>query len=302
MKHSPLFLLALLLCSCGPRQKNRESVSAELPVVCTVNYPLYYFAERIGGDLIQLEFPAPANVDPAYWVPDDDALSIYQNADLILANGADYAKWMHNGSLPSSRIFNTSSMVADNYIEVAQGASHSHGPEGDHVHMGFAFTTWLDFEIAISQAGAVKLALVNILPDKRDSFEENYRLLESELLDLHKTLLALARETEGEFFMGSHPVYQYLSKAYGLNIHSLHFEPGEMPSEDQWKEFDQLLKQYPSRMMLWEDEPLPEVKEILAEKGIQSLVFNPCGNQPAEGDFMEKMKRNITRLQSATGS
>ena len=302
MKNSPLFLLAFLLFSCGPRQGNQASGDKGRPVVCTVNYPLYYFAERMGGDLIQLEFPAPANVDPAYWVPDDEALSTYQNADLILANGAGYAKWMHNVSLPSSRIFNTSSMVADSYIEVAQGASHSHGPEGDHVHMGFAFTTWLDFEIALSQAGAVKVALVNTLPGKRDVFEENYRLLESELLDLHKTLSALARETEGQYFMGSHPVYQYLSKAYGLNIHSVHFEPGELPSEDQWLEFDQVLADHSSRIMLWEDEPLPEIKEILAEKGIQTLVFNPCGNRPAEGDFMEQMKKNVHRLQNATGS
>jgi zinc transport system substrate-binding protein len=302
MKYSTLFLLAFLLFSCGPQQGNQESGDSGLPVVCTVNYPLYYFAQRIGGDLIQPEFPAPENVDPAYWVPDDDALSSYQAADLILANGADYAKWMHNVSLPSSRIFNTSSMVAHRYIEVAQGASHSHGPEGEHVHMGFAFTTWLDLEIAISQAGAVKVALLNTLPDKRDVFEENYVMLEGELMELHKTLSALAKEAEGTYFMGSHPVYQYLSTAYGLKIHSVHFEPGELPTEDQWLEFDHLLSQYPSRIMLWEEEPLAEVKDILLGKGIQAIVFNPCGNRPVEGDFMDVMQGNINRLQSATGS
>jgi zinc transport system substrate-binding protein len=102
--------------------------------------------------------------------------------------------------------------------------------------------------------------------------------------------------------MGSHPVYQYLSTAYGLKIHSVHFEPGELPTEDQWLEFDHLQEHHAARIMLWEEEPLPEVKEILLDKGVHVVVFNPCGNRPAEGDFMEVMRRNITRLQIATGS
>ena len=37
--------------------------------IYTVNYPLAYFAERIGGDLAQVTFPAPPDVDPAFWMP-----------------------------------------------------------------------------------------------------------------------------------------------------------------------------------------------------------------------------------------
>jgi zinc transport system substrate-binding protein len=262
-----------------------------------VNYPLFYFAQRIGGDLINVEFPAPSDVDPAYWVPDDAALGIYQRSDLILANGADYAKWMHNVSLPSSRILSTSSNVADRYIELTQGASHSHGPEGEHVHAGFAFTTWLDFQIAMAQAEAVKGALTSILPDMQEQFEANYQALESELLELHAGMQKVSMQTGGKHLIGSHPVYQYLSEAYTLDIQSVHFEPGELPTEDQWKEFDELLTDHPSRLMLWEDEPLPEIKAVLMEKGIRAMVFNPCGNRPAAGDFMEVMKTNIQTLQ-----
>ena len=77
------------------------------PVVAPVNYPLFYFTMRIGGDLVQLEYPLPADVDPTYWIPDDGTLTEYQFADIILANGADYAIWMKNVSLPACRIVNT---------------------------------------------------------------------------------------------------------------------------------------------------------------------------------------------------
>jgi zinc transport system substrate-binding protein len=48
--------------------------------------------------------------------------------------------------------------------------------------------------------------------------------------------------------------------------------------------------------MIWEDEPLPESVERLKELGIQSVVFSPYGNRPAQGDFMTVMKSNIENL------
>ena len=70
--------------------------------VYTVNYPLAYFAERIGGDQVEVVFTAPPDVDPAYWVPDQKTITAYQQADLILLNGANYAKWISKVSLPRS--------------------------------------------------------------------------------------------------------------------------------------------------------------------------------------------------------
>ena len=67
--------LSAVLVGCGER---RQADSAESAVsdddgklsVYVVNYPLQYFAERIGGDRVQVTLPAPADVDPAYWSPD----------------------------------------------------------------------------------------------------------------------------------------------------------------------------------------------------------------------------------------
>lgn len=294
MKNILLFMLGLLLISCGPRKEEGAQEKPVLPLVSTVNYPLFYFAERIGGELIQVAFPAPSDADPAYWTPDDDALSIYQSSQLILANGADYAKWMHQVSLPSSRIIHTSAKAKDKYVEVTEGASHSHGPGGEHVHTGYAFTTWLDFELAIVQAEAIRDALLSLLPEQQEKIQNNFKELEKDLLGLHFYMKEWSEKFGDQSILGSHPVYQYLSTAYGLHIHSVHFEPGEMPSDAQWKELEKLSGgHHAAHFMLWEDEPLPEVREILLEKGIEVLVFNPCGNRPGSGDFMEVMRQNV---------
>jgi len=61
--------------------------------VYAVNYPLAYFAERIGGSSVNVVLPVPADIDPAFWEPDASVIAEFQQADLILLNGAGYANW-----------------------------------------------------------------------------------------------------------------------------------------------------------------------------------------------------------------
>src|SRR3990172_4697574 len=97
-----LIFLAFLL-SLGNTSIASAAQKPSKPVIYTVNYPLEYFAGRIAGDLVQIVFPAPANVDPAFWVPDEATLVKYQQADLILLNGANYAHWLTTVSLPDRK-------------------------------------------------------------------------------------------------------------------------------------------------------------------------------------------------------
>ena len=51
--------------------------------------------------------------------------------------------------------------------------------------------------------------------------------------------------------------------------------------------------------MLWEEEPLPETRDKLAQHGIQVVVFRPMGNRPVVGDFASGMAANIGRFRQA---
>lgn len=296
MRHSIHLFILFFVFSCNSDQKSQKKI-ADKPIVVSVNYPLHYFAKRIGGEFIEHKYPIPTNIDPAWWIPDDDALAIYQSADIILANGAGYAQWMNHVSLPASRVINTSLSMKERYIPLKDISTHSHGPEGEHEHTGYAFTTWLDFEMAAEQAEAIKKNIVGLFPDKKDTVEENFISLKNELLALHEYMKDIASLIGDQPFIGSHPVYQYIAQAYSINIQSVHFEPDELPTKEQWKEFDHLLAHHSAKIMLWEGEPLTEIKKILKEKGIHIVVFNPCGNKPESGDFIEIMNRNINALQ-----
>lgn len=269
------------------------------PTVYTVNYPLQYFAERIGGAQVRVVFPAPADVDPAFWAPDVETIAAFQAADLILLNGATYAKWLKTASLPKARSIDTSRRFAAAYIAVAETGTHSHGPEGEHSHGGTAFTTWLDLRQAVQQAQAVKEGLGRLLPDHREAFEARYAELEGDLLALNDQLQAIAGLAPGRPLLASHPVYQYLARRYGLNLESVLWEPDAMPDDGQWRDLQSMLEGHAADWMLWEGDPLPASVERLAALGVRSLVFDPCGNRPEAGDFLSVMRENAAQLRMA---
>ncbi|UCH49566.1 MAG: zinc ABC transporter substrate-binding protein [Betaproteobacteria bacterium] len=270
-------------------------------VVFAVNYPLAYFAQRIGGDDVQVQFPVPAGVDPAFWMPDVAQVIAYQQADLILLNGARYAKWVDKVSLPQLKLVNTSVFFEEQYIRGDAGATHSHGPAGEHSHGGVTFTTWLDFSLAAQQAQAITEALARVRPEMAADFERRFAILRSELLELDSEMQSIGQRTAGKPLLASHPVYQYLRARYGLNLRSVMWEPDVVPDQASWVALQQLTNEHPARWMLWESEPLSDTQQRLTTLGISSLVFSPCANVPDEGDFLSVMRANLEALSSIFG-
>jgi len=274
-------------------------VAAERLIVYTVNYPLQYFAQRIAGDHAEVLFPASPDVDPAFWQPDAETIGDFQRADVILLNGAGYAKWVSKVSLPRRKLVDTSAGFREHYIETEGGPTHSHGREGAHSHAGTAFTTWLDFTQAVEQARAVRDALSRLMPDQADTFTANFRALERDLLDLDARLEAIVARDPAQPLFASHPVYQYLARRYSLNLKSVMWEPDAMPPESEWQGLAELREAHPAAWMLWEGVPSAENRERLRQHGVQSVVFDPCANRPAAGDFLRVMSDNVANMAGA---
>ncbi len=275
------------------------ATAADKLTVYSVNYPLTYFAERIGGEHVEAVFPVPHDVDPAFWEPAAKDIATFQQADVILLNGAGYARWLKRASLPRRKLVNTSAAFKKDYISVTGTATHQHGPGGDHSHAGTAFTTWLDFSQAIQQAKAIQLALEKRRPEYADVFRRNYAVLETELDNLDKKIMELMTRDPDKLFVASHPVYQYFARRYQLNLKSVMWEPDVVPEKYQWSELRQLLRHHPAKWMIWEGMPDEQSVTGLKESGINSLVFSPCANVPNEGDFMSVMTENMLQLEKA---
>jgi zinc transport system substrate-binding protein len=83
----------------------------------------------IAGDHAEVVFPATPDTDPAFRRPDSKSISDFQQADLILLNGAGYAIWISRVSLPWRKMVDTSAGFREGYISTEGGMTHSHGRE-----------------------------------------------------------------------------------------------------------------------------------------------------------------------------
>jgi len=294
-------VLVFVLSACNEKkEKETTVVSEKIEVVSiyTVNYPLQYFAERIGGEFVEVHFPAPADVDPAYWNPTAEVVNEYQKADIILLNGADYAKWIHKVSLPTSKMVNTSKNIEDKLIKVEGQATHTHGPEGAHTHDDIAFTTWLNPSLAIAQAEEVLRTLIDKMPTQTNTFKKQFVALKKDLLAIDAEIKEIVSKKPEAFVVFSHPVYQYFQNRYNIKGTSVHWEPNEVPTKAMWHNFEHQVKGEKITGMIWEGMPLIETTEKLQKNNVESVAFNPCGNTPEIGDYLSVMKLNIENLSS----
>ena len=148
----PTLVAGMLLLSVSVSQ------AQDYPRIVAVNYPLQYFAERLVGEAAEVEFPVAQGVDPSFWRPSIADISEIQSADLILLNGAGFATWVDQVTLPRSKTVNTSAAIEEQFI-VTESITHSHGDGGEHSHEGLATYIWLDPTLAVAQAEAIAAAL-----------------------------------------------------------------------------------------------------------------------------------------------
>ena len=94
------FAAAALLGGCNGEDKPDSPDRRAKIVVYTTFYPMTYFAQRIGGEHVEVVCPLPQDADPISWMPGANTIQAYQKADLIVINGAQFEKWLDKVSLP----------------------------------------------------------------------------------------------------------------------------------------------------------------------------------------------------------
>lgn len=291
-----LLVVVIVLGGCSEKREEVNETGTKTPMVCVSNHPLKYFVERIASSDVEVHFPVPAEDDPAYWKPNSEDILALQKADLIILNGATHEPWLENVSLSQLKLVDTSADFRDRLIPSKEVTTHSHGMEGEHEHTGTAFTTWLNLKLAISQAGKAKDALVARWPQNKERFEARFTDLSQDLSTLDAEIKGIVAGNPNLAVLFSHPVYQYFEAGYGINGRSVHWEPGEMPDDAMLTNLTGLLKRHPAKWMIWEGHPNPEIVNKLKDLGLESAVFEPCGNTPDKGDFLSIMQQNIKEL------
>lgn len=305
------FMLAVAICLTGCKnQKNSERFEAEqveqTKRIVTESYALQYFAKRIAGESYEVEFPAENAGSPKDWSPKVADVAAIQKADLIVINGpgAEYGKWLTRVTLPASKICNTcEGFELKEYIQVNDyQIVHSHGPEGEHSHPYFVAFPWLDPNIAVKQAEAVRDVLVKTYPQDKDKFESNFEELRD---DLEKCASQVKKLDKNVQVVTVNPNSKYLMRFLGVNdSHLLWFSTDEFPDpKSAGSQLKLILEKSNAEFIVCSPDMITELTEIVAslnhDTEIQILSIELLDRPPSNGDFISGLKSNIKLLVNA---
>lgn len=300
MRTSTIAAAVCLAAACSDPAPRSTRPTREKPLVCTTIYPVHYLAQRVAGDLVELDCVIPAGADPLHWRPSDAAVQRMQEADLLLLNGADAEKWVFSLSLPESRTLRTANAFKKSFL-VQEGVTHSHGSGDAHTHHGVDPHTWLDPTQAIQQAEEIRDRLAGLLPRHAEALTANCRAVAQELEALRTRLAALPVRPDGEVLVAAQAAYDYLGRRFGWSLRSLDLDAQLTPAAEDVEGVRIELDGAPAKLALWPSEPDAAWPQALQELGIRSVVFDPCMAVPAPGqpDYMQAMRANVERLEAA---
>ncbi|MEQ8770463.1 MAG: metal ABC transporter substrate-binding protein [Phycisphaerales bacterium] len=280
-----LALLAALLSACErSAPQTRAPIEIE-DVVRTTTAPVDWMTRRIAGNLVPVELLCPPGEDPATWRPEPDIVAQYQQARLVIANGAEFETWVIVAPLPRSRVVRTADAITDELL-VIPGETHSHGPEGTHTHDLVNGFTWLDPIHAIAQSGAIAQAMQRAFPEHAPAFTANHAELASELRALHERLQRI--DLSEVTVVAPERPYGYLARRYAWTT----------AGPDEFLEESPIDASAPA-VLLYPEAPGEETKATLRDTHrTRAVVWHP-GAAASDRPYDVVLADNIERLERA---
>ena len=296
-----------LLLSCSNEEVEPVTQQSSTLYIRSTSFPVHYLVESMskGHQNLDLSCILPVGEDAPSWNPNAEEVIQLQEANLIISNGANFEPFLQKISVEQQKIIDTSKGIQLIHIE---GDTHSHGKTGAHSHEEMDPHTWLDPRAYLQQARNIKDALVAEDQSHRGLYNDKYIKIENDLQDLHRELLNVTTKLRRFQIAANHPVYNYFAKRFSLQIQSFDFDPEEMLSPEQIKEFHKYAQMVHENkkpaILWWESPPKEEIKQAL-EKDISSIevihVVLPPLEQPIDGssyDYFQQSQDNIKSLES----
>ncbi|MGO4929177.1 metal ABC transporter solute-binding protein, Zn/Mn family [Fundicoccus sp. Sow4_F4] len=225
-------LLALLAVLCFGLGQLPTVVAQDKKEVMTTFYPVYYLAQRIGGDAVEVSMLLEGNQSAHdYEVSAKDAART-QAADLFIYQNDEMEYFVSSlltliDTQAVQVLESTASidLLAGEHHEEEHHEDEHHEDDEDHHHHeddhhGHSHEydphTWLDPMIYAKQADNVKNALIELDPANQTVFEKNAAQLIEELTQLNDEFKTQLSALENRRMVVQHAAFGYLAHAYDL--------------------------------------------------------------------------------------
>lgn len=265
--------------------------------VVTSFYPLYFFAQQIGGDMVSVINLTPAGTEPHDYEPTPKDIAQIEKSKLLVLNGGGLEAW---GDKVTKNIDQNNTRVVVAGKDIIEAAQAQEGTANIDPHI------WLSLPLAIKMVEKIKMGIEQADPTNSSYYDARASVLEAKLADLHQEYQKGLASCVNTNIITSHAAFGYLGATYGLHPVSIAgLSPDTEPSPRQLGDIVQLARKNNTKYIFFESLVSPKLSETIArEVGAQTLVLNPLeGLTPDEimggSDYFTEMKINLKNLETA---
>jgi zinc transport system substrate-binding protein len=289
--------LILFLAACNDSEKTQSSKDTKELSIFTTIYPLEYFTERIGGDLVKTENIVPPGSDAHSVEISTKTMMKVAESDAFIHTGTGVEGFVDSvaDSLEKEDVLIVSAsenieFISSNeeaHVEHSEEEEHEeheeHAEEGhdEHAESDIDPHVWLDTKRSIIIAENIKNELVQLQPENKETFKDNFSTLKKELEELDSEFNKMVSQSKTKTFIVSHSAYGYWEDAYCLKqIGISGLSPTDEPSQKQLTEVIDLVKEINLQYIFFE----PNLTNKVAE-----AVQNDTGNQVLKLNNLESI-------------
>ncbi len=279
------------------RTAEKSPQSSQKLQVTASFYPLYFFAQAIGGDKAEVYNVTPASAEPHDYEPTAEDSARIEDSQLVILNGGGLEVWGEN----VSRNFNpqkTTFVVAGEGLTTQQVVEDGEKIIDPHV--------WQSPLLAEQMVDKIAGGFAAVDPTHSQYYQSNASVLKSKLNELDQLYRTGLSSCAQKNIITSHAAFGYLATTYGLTqVPIAGLSPDAEPSAQQLAAIAKFAKDNHVTYIFFESLVSPKLSETIArEVGAKTLVLNPIeGLSPEElaqgKDYFTEMKQNLANLKIA---
>lgn len=328
-----MFVLVVAGCSKEEGTSEEEGTSSEekLKVVASI-YPMYEFAQKVGGEHAEVTLLISEGMEPHDWEPAPQDLTLLESADVLVYNGAGIEGWIDQviGSLDNQNLALVETTHGLELLAAEEGHEHGHDHEEEeeahedeehshdndeeshdeeehsHDHGEFDPHVWLSPIKAIEQVRIIEDAFAEARPEYTDAFKDNANAYIEELEDLNEQYKETLAPYKGKEFVTQHAAFAYLANEYELEqLPIAGLSPHNEPSAERMAEIVEFAEEHGVRTVFFETLVSSKVAKTIAEElGAETSVLHPLEYRTLEDrengmDYIKLMEQNLNNLKEA---
>jgi zinc transport system substrate-binding protein len=271
------------------------STSSTLKVLATF-YPLYDFAQNVGGDKVNVSILVPETVDVHDFEPTPSSIQEVVSADVLIFNGAGLEPWIQQivSASGNTKLIQVDTSQGIQLLPVSAEFQRNSRTVDPHI--------WLDPVLAKQQVNNILQGLIQADPADSQYFTQNAQAYEAKLDTLNSEAINATSNVATSHFVTFHEAFAYFAKQYNLTQIPISGPFEEEPTPSDIQNVINAIHQYHLLYVGYESLENPATSQSISSQTNATLIeMNPIegltAQEKAAGkNYISLMQEDIANI------